>query len=142
MVNEYSVPRISLISSFISSQIIKALILYFVNGVRHIFPQKHRTWSERLRVILRSFLKLESFGCNNYNGDFFNQHYFRKHFRTLLLLKLIKKFLHAVCHGKKWLKLNVYIVNHKENVHGKQSLMIIKLFIVRSVNCLCFIKSI
>jgi len=42
-------------------------------------------------------------------------------------VKFIKKFLHAVCehcHGKKWLKLNVYI-NHKGNVHGKQSLMII-----------------
>jgi len=42
-------------------------------------------------------------------------------------VKFIKKFLHAVCqncHGKNWLKLNVYI-NHKGNVHGKQSLMII-----------------
>jgi len=30
-------------------------------------------------------------------------------------VKFIKKFLKAVCencHGKKWLKLNVYIVNH------------------------------
>ena len=43
-------------------------------------------------------------------------------------VKFIKKFLHAVCeyfHVKKWLKLNVFIVNHKGNVHGKQSLMII-----------------
>jgi len=42
-------------------------------------------------------------------------------------VKFIKKFVHAVCetcHGKKWLKFNVYI-NHKGNVHGKQSLMII-----------------
>ena len=39
-------------------------------------------------------------------------------------VKFIKKFLHAVgenCHGNK----KVYIVNHKGNVHGKQSLMII-----------------
>ena len=43
-------------------------------------------------------------------------------------VKFIKQFLHAVCehcHGKKWLKLNVFIVNHKRNVHDKQSLMII-----------------
>ena len=43
-------------------------------------------------------------------------------------VKFIKKFLHAVCencHVKKWLKLNVRIVNHKGKVHGKQSLMII-----------------
>ena len=40
-------------------------------------------------------------------------------------VKFIKTFLHVVCehcHGK---KLNVYIVNHKGNVHGKFSLMII-----------------
>ena len=43
-------------------------------------------------------------------------------------VKFIKKFLHTVgenCHGKKWLKIKVYIVNHKGNVHGKQSLMIL-----------------
>ena len=43
-------------------------------------------------------------------------------------VKFIKKFLHAAgenCHGKKWLKLKVYIVNHKGNEHGKKSLMII-----------------
>ena len=32
-------------------------------------------WSERLRLILRSFLKLESFGYNNNKGDFVNQQY-------------------------------------------------------------------
>jgi len=43
-------------------------------------------------------------------------------------VKFTKKFLHAVgenCHGKKWLKIKVYIVNHTGNVHDKQSLMII-----------------
>ena len=43
-------------------------------------------------------------------------------------VKFIEKFLHAVsenCHGKKWLKMKVYKVNHKGNVHGKHSLMII-----------------
>jgi len=43
-------------------------------------------------------------------------------------VKFIKKFLHAVCencHVKKWLKLNVHIVNYKGKVHGKQSLLII-----------------
>ena len=46
----------------------------------------------------------------------------------IIEVKFIKKFLHAVCehfHVKKWLKLNVFIVNHKGNVHGKQSLMIL-----------------
>ena len=38
------------------------------------------------------------------------------------------------CHGKKWLKIKVYIVNHKGGVHDKQSLMIIisSFFILRS----------
>ena len=39
-------------------------------------------------------------------------------------VKFMKKFLHAVCencHGNK----KIYIVNHKGNVYGKQSLMII-----------------
>ena len=30
--------------------------LFFVNSDRHIFPQKTRTWSERLRLLLQSFL--------------------------------------------------------------------------------------
>ena len=41
-------------------------------------------------------------------------------------VKFIKQFLHAVCehcYRKKWLKLNVYMVNHKGDVRGKQSLM-------------------
>jgi len=43
-------------------------------------------------------------------------------------VKFIKTFLHVACeyfHVKKWLKLNVFIVNHTGNVHGKQSLMIL-----------------
>ena len=51
-------------------------------------------------------------------------------------VKLIKKFFHAVfenCHGKKWLKFKVYTVNLKGNAHCKQSLMIIKFFLLRSV---------
>ena len=34
--------------------------LYFINIDRHIFPLKKLTWSERVRLILRSFLILES----------------------------------------------------------------------------------
>ena len=40
-------------------------------------------------------------------------------------VEFIKQFLHAVCehcYRKKWLKLNVYMVN-KGDVRGKQSLM-------------------
>ena len=33
-------------------------------------PAKH-TWSDRLRLLLQSFLKLQTFLCNNYNGYFF-----------------------------------------------------------------------
>ena len=62
-------------------------------------------------------------------------------------VKFIKKFLHALCehfHVKKWLKLNVCIVNHKGNVHGKQSLMILisSFFILRSVVLTQFRKSV
>jgi len=32
------------------------------------FPAKKCTWSDRLRLLLQSFLKLQSFLCNNYNG--------------------------------------------------------------------------
>ena len=56
-------------------------------------------------------------------------------------VKFIKKFLHAVCencHVKKWLNLNVYIVNHKGNVHGKQSLMII----ISSFRCVITIQKV
>jgi len=66
------------------------------------------TWSESLRFILRSFLKLESFGYNNNNADFVIHHYLRKRFGSITEFKFIKKFLHAACencYGKKWLKL-------------------------------------
>ena len=39
MVLEYSLPRISFISSYIITN--KTLILYFVNGDRHIFREKN-----------------------------------------------------------------------------------------------------
>jgi len=57
-------------------------------------------WSGRLRFILQSFLKLESFRYNKYNGDFFI-HDSRKRFGTWYIVciitefKFIKKFLHA-----------------------------------------------
>ena len=45
------------------------------------------TWSERLRLILRLFLKFESFGYNNKNGDFVIHHYiFKETLRNLVLL--------------------------------------------------------
>jgi len=46
-------------------------------------------------------------------------------------VKFIKKFLHVECencHGQKWLKIKVHIVNHKGKVHDKQSLIIISNF--------------
>ena len=88
------------------------------------------TWSERLRFILQSFLKLESFEYNN-NRETSLINNIKENVTELVIfteVKFIKKFLHAVgkkCHGKKWLQIKVYIVNHKRNVHGKQSLMII-----------------
>ena len=39
-------------------------------------------------------------------------------------------------------KLKVYLVNHKGNVHGKQSILIFKLFIMRSVVLSQFRKSV
>jgi len=73
MVIEYSLPHISLISSYIITN--KTLILsLFCKRRSSYFPaKKPRMWSERLRLILRSFLKLERFGYNNNNGDFVNQ---------------------------------------------------------------------
>ena len=53
-------------------------------------------------------------------------------------VKFIKKFLHAVgehCHGKKWLKIKVYIVNHKGNEYTWQAVSddhYFKFFILRS----------
>ena len=59
----------------ILTQIKHWLFFYSVNCDRHISPRKkkQRAWSERLRLILRSLLKLECFGYNNNNGDFVNQ---------------------------------------------------------------------
>ena len=120
MVIEYSIPRISLISSYIIAT--KTLILSLICKRRSsYFPAKKRTWSERLTLILRSFLKLESFGYNNNKGNV-------SELVIITEVKFIKKFLHAVCencHVQKCLKIKVYIVNHKGNVHDKQSLMII-----------------
>jgi len=51
MVIEYSLPRISFISSYIITN--KALILsLFCKRRSSYFPQKTHTWSERLRLIL------------------------------------------------------------------------------------------
>jgi len=43
----------------------------------------------------------------------------------LVIITEVKFVESENCHGKNWLKIKVYIVNHKGNVHGKQSLMII-----------------
>jgi len=50
MVLEYSLPRISFISSYIITN--KTLILYFVTAIVIFSAKKPRTWSERLRWIL------------------------------------------------------------------------------------------
>ena len=110
MVIEYSVPRISLISS--SSKIIlkNRCFLYFVNDDPHISPQSMNvlgvtitTETSVINTILENVTELV----------------------IITEVKLIKKFFHAVfenCHGKKWLKLKVYIVNLKRMAHCKQSL--------------------
>ena len=51
--------------------------------LRLSFPQK-RTWSQRMRLILRSLLKLECFEYNNNNGDFVNPHYLEQRSRKVL----------------------------------------------------------
>ena len=67
MVIEYSEARISLISSCIITN--KTLILsLFYKQRSSYFSAKKRTWSERLRLVLRSFLKLESLGYSNNKG--------------------------------------------------------------------------
>jgi len=60
MVIEYSLPRISFLSSYIITN--KTLILsLFCKRQSSYFPAKMHTLSERLRFILQSFLKLERF---------------------------------------------------------------------------------
>ena len=123
MVIQYSLPRISLISSYIITN--KALILsIFWKQRSSYFPAKkipHKVRKTEINTAIVSHTC--KFGCNILITT-----------ETLLInniaelviiteVKFIKKFLHAVgenCHGNK----KVYIVNHKGNVHGKQSLMI------------------
>ena len=60
-------------------------------------------------------------------------------------VKFIKKFLHAVCEncpGKKWLKLLVYIVNHKGNVHVSGDHYFFQVFILRFIVLTQFRKSV
>ena len=82
MVMEYSIPcnnDVSRSYRVMSLQIKHWYFLYFVNGDHHVFSQsKPHTWSERLKLMLRSFFKLESLGYTNNIGDLFNQHYLRK----------------------------------------------------------------
>ena len=81
---------------------------------------KTRAWSgKKLTLILRSFLKLESFGYNNNNRDFVIHHYLRQRFGPWC------KFLHAAyenCHGKKWLKklIKGLYSQSEEDEHDKQ----------------------
>ena len=83
-------------------------------------------WSERLTLILRSFLKLERFGYKNNNGDFLNQQYLRTFQNLSLLLKLSsqRSFFHSVCencHAQKWLKLTKSVYSQSnEDEHDKQ----------------------
>ena len=54
-----------------SSQIKHIIDCFFFSlTVIAIFFYKKHTWSERLRLLLQSFLKLKSFYYNNYNGYF------------------------------------------------------------------------
>ena len=128
MVIEYSLPRISVISSYIIAN--KALILsMFCKWRPSYFPAKNargKKWHwycgrfSNLKV-LGITITTETLLINN----------IKENVAELVIItevKFVKKFLHAVCeycHGKKWLKLNAHIVNHNGNVHGKQSLMII-----------------
>ena len=121
MVIEYSLPHISFISSYIITN--KTLILsIFCKRRSSYVSAKTHTWSERLRLILYSFPKLESFGYNNNNGDFVNQHFLRKRCDAELVIitevKFIKTFLHTRGENSPWKEMAKDIVNNKENVHG------------------------
>ena len=64
-------PRISLTFTYVITNKTLLILSLFVNDDRHIFPAKKRMCSERLRLLLQLFLKLQSFWYNNYNGYFF-----------------------------------------------------------------------
>ena len=126
MVIEYSLTRISVISSYIISN--KTLILYifckwrssYVPAKKHVVNKWYCDRFSNLKV-LDITITTETLLINNIIENV-------SELVIITEVKFIKKFLHAVCencHGKKWLKLNVHIVNHNGNVHGKQSLMII-----------------
>ena len=61
---EYPLPCASFISSYIITNKTLILSLFCKRRSSYFFA---KTWSERLRLILQSFLKLESFGYNNNN---------------------------------------------------------------------------
>ena len=115
------------------------LSLFCKRRSSYFFAKTH-TWSERLRLILQSFLKLESFGYNNNKGDFINQQYLRKRCRKCyyywsLVHKEVSPRRGWKLPWQKWLKIKVYIVNHTGNVHDKavSDVHYFKFFIPRSV---------
>ena len=61
---------------------------YFLKMASVIFSCKSRSWSEILRLQLRSFLKLECFECNNNNRDFVNLQYLRQRFKTYCITEV------------------------------------------------------
>ena len=120
MVNAYSLTRISVISSYIIAN--KTLILsIFCKWRSSYFPAKTHVVKHRFSNLKVLDITTETLLINNVKENV-------SELVNITEVKFIKKFLYAVfenCHGKKWLKLNVHIVNHNGNVHGKQSLMII-----------------
>ena len=106
----------------ISSQIKHWFFLYFVNGDRHIFRKNaHVVGKIEINTTCNRFSNLKVLDIT-----ITTETLLINNIAELVIItevKFIKKFLHAVgenCHGNK----KVYIVNHKGNVHGKQSLMI------------------
>ena len=84
-----------------------------------IFSRKKHTWSERLRLILRSFLKLEHFGYNNNNSEDFS------------LFNTINKVTKKVVCGNLMSRIKKLITKIKDSVElCKLSVTTIKLALI------------
>ena len=112
-----------------SSQIKHWFFLYCVNSGPHIFRPKNAGGREDWDSYCNRFSNLKVLDIKiTTKTSLINNIYENAAELIITEVKFTKKFLHAVgenCHGKKWLKIKVYIVNHTGNVHDKQSLMII-----------------
>ena len=126
MTIEYYLNHVSHSHLLMSSRIKHIIDSFFFSlTVIAIFFCKNHMWSERLRLLLQSFLKLKSFYYNNYNGYFIDPHQLRQGFITYYItgVQFFKSFFHAACEiclVKKFLKLQKFnIVNDIRDEHEK-----------------------